>query len=62
MLFFRSFDSVSTQGLTINITQHEHVEKLQVEMHELHAISSLPPKETTQTQIVQEDAVTMQQI
>jgi len=51
------YDSVSTQGLTIEIKQRDVIEKpsLQVEMHELHAISSLPPEEITTTPTTQED-------
>lgn len=52
------YDSVSTQGLTIQITQRENLEKpsLQVEMHELHAISSLPPEDISHTQTIQKDS------
>ncbi len=58
------YDSVSTQGLTVQITQRENVEKpsLQVEMHDLHAISSLPPEESVQAHIVQEDVAATQLI
>lgn len=58
------YDSVSTHGLTIEIKQHENVEKpsLQVEMHELHAISSLPPEEIATQHVLQEDHFTQQQI
>lgn len=56
------YDSVSIQGLTINVEQHENTDKpsLQVEMHKLHAISSLPPEEVVSPQTLQDQQSTPQ--